>query len=136
MSLGKKEGFGMMMMRVLSHREPKKMSDMITIFAELFHNLPALTFLRFVSFSKIQIFLCFSRMMISSKISVWDFIVFGVSLVVPVAIALYNSCVQRQKTTSAVFLADRSLSALPISFSLGVSYLSAVTITGNRSYFH
>lgn len=76
-------------------------------------------------------------MMISSKVSVWDYIVFGVSLVVPVAIALYYSCVQRQKTTSAVFLADRSLSALPISFSLAVSYLSAVTITGKTiSYFH
>ena len=74
-------------------------------------------------------------MMISSKVSVWDFIVFGVSLVVPVAIALYYSCVQRQKTTSAVFLADRSLSALPISFSLAVSYLSmSVTITGKTSF--
>ena len=69
-------------------------------------------------------------MMISGKVSVFDFIVFGVSLVVPVAIALYYSCVQRQKTTNAVFLADRSLSALPISFSLAVSYLSALTITG------
>ena len=71
-------------------------------------------------------------MTMSGKVSVVDFIVFGVSLVVPVAIALYYSCVKRQKTTSAVFLADRSLSAVPISFSLAVSYLSAVTITGTE----
>ena len=68
--------------------------------------------------------------MMSSKISVVDYIVFGVSLVVPVAIALYYSCVKKQKTTNSVFLGDRSLTALPISFSLAVSYLSAVTITG------
>ena len=82
-----------------------------------------------------HIFLSFSffhRMMMtmSGKVSVVDFIVFGVTLVVPVAIALYYSCVKKQKTTSAVFLADRTLSSLPISFSLAVSYLSAVTITG------
>lgn len=70
-------------------------------------------------------------MTMSGKVSVVDFIVFGVTLVVPVAIALYYSCVKKQKTTNAVFLADRSLSALPISFSLAVSYLSTVTITGN-----
>ena len=69
-------------------------------------------------------------MTMSGKVSVVDFIVFGVTLVVPVAIALYYSCVKKQKTTSAVFLADRTLSSLPISFSLAVSYLSAVTITG------
>ena len=57
MSLGKKRGFwddddeG-----PVTQRTKEKMSDMITIFAELFHNLPALTF-RFVSFSKIQ--MCF-----------------------------------------------------------------------------
>ena len=67
---------------------------------------------------------------LSGKVSVVDFIVFGVSLVVPVAIALYFSCVKRQKTTSAVFLADRNLSAIPISFSLALSYLSANLITG------
>lgn len=31
------------------------------------------------------------------KVSVVDFIVFGVTLVVPVAIALYYSCVKKQK---------------------------------------
>ena len=81
-------------------------------------------------------FFLFHRMMMtmSGKVSVVDFIVFGVTLVVPVAIALYYSCVKKQKTTSAVFLADRTLSALPISFSLAVSYLSAVTITGEIFY--
>ena len=69
-------------------------------------------------------------LMMSNKISVVDYIVFGVSLVVPVAIALYYSCVKKQKTTSSIFLGDRTLTALPISFSLAVSYLSAVTITG------
>ena len=70
--------------------------------------------------------------MMSSKISVFDYIVFGVSLVVPVAIALFYSCVKKQKTTLSVFLGDRSLTALPISFSLAVSYLSAFTITGKN----
>ena len=73
--------------------------------------------------------------MMSSKISVFDYIVFGVSLVVPVAIALFYSCVKKQKTTLSVFLGDRSLTALPISFSLAVSYLSAFTITGKKIIF-
>ena len=72
--------------------------------------------------------------MMSSKISVFDYIVFGVSLVVPVAIALFYSCVKKQKTTLSVFLGDRSLTALPISFSLAVSYLSAFTITGKTLF--
>ncbi len=84
----------------------------------------------------------------TSKVSVVDYCVFGASLVVPIgesylffyftkkfsnifsAIALYYACIKKQKTTNSVFLGDRTLSALPISFSLAVSYLSAVTITG------
>lgn len=73
------------------------------------------------------------NMMLTTKISVVDYIVFGVSLVVPVAIALYNSCVKKQKTTNSIFLGDRALSALPISFSLAVSYLSAIAFTGEKT---
>lgn len=65
-----------------------------------------------------------------SKLSVVDFVVFGISLLIPVLIAVYYTFFNRQKTNATFLLGDRALSALPISFSLAVSYLSAVTITG------
>jgi len=64
------------------------------------------------------------------RISVIDYVVFGISLLIPVIIALYYTFINKQKSNSSFLLGDRALSALPISFSLAVSYLSAVTITG------
>ncbi len=48
-------------------------------------------------------------------------------------IAVYYTFVRKQKSNASFLLGDRALSALPISFSLAVSYLSAVTITGKGS---
>ena len=72
----------------------------------------------------------------SKKISVIDYVVFGISLLIPVLIAVYYTFVKKQKTNATFLLGDRSLSALPISFSLAVSYLSAVTITGKLPFWH
>ena len=65
-----------------------------------------------------------------NRISPIDYGVFGLSLVIPVIIAIYYACVQGQRTTSQYMMADRKITALPMAFSLTVSYLSAVTITG------
>ena len=67
----------------------------------------------------------------SKNISVIDYVVFAISLLIPVLIAIYYTFIKKQKSNAEFLLGDRSLSALPISFSLAVSYLSAVTITGN-----
>lgn len=64
------------------------------------------------------------------KISPIDYGVFGLSLVIPVIIAVYYACVKTQRTTSQYMLGDRKVTAIPMAFSLTVSYLSAVTITG------
>ncbi len=64
------------------------------------------------------------------QISPVDYSVFALSLLVPILIALYYAFVQKQKTTDAYMMGDRKVGALPMAFSLTVSYLSAVTITG------
>ena len=66
----------------------------------------------------------------SKKISVIDYVIFGISLLIPVLVSVYFGFVKKQKTIASYLYGDRSLSALPISFSLAVSYLSAMTITG------
>ena len=59
--------------------------------------------------------------MMSSKISVFDYIVFGVSLVVPVAIALFYSCVKKQ---------IRKVLKKPIpTFLLGIPHWNLLTLT-------
>ena len=65
-----------------------------------------------------------------NKISPVDYSVFALSLLVPALVALYYAFVQRQKTTDAYFLGNRKMGAVPLAFSLAVSYLSAATITG------
>jgi hypothetical protein len=67
------------------------------------------------------------------KISPVDYSVFALSLLVPVLIALYYAFVQKQKTTADYMLGNRKIGAVPMAFSLTVSYLSAVTITGRHS---
>ena len=67
-----------------------------------------------------------------SRISPIDYGVFGLSLVIPLIIAIYYACVKTQRTTAQYMLGDRKVSAIPMAFSLTVSYLSAVTITGKK----
>merc|ERR1719266_1024328 len=63
-------------------------------------------------------------------IGVADYVVFGVSLVIPVIISLYFCCIKKQTSNSDFLMANRSMSAIPMSFSLCASYMSAVVITG------
>ena len=63
-------------------------------------------------------------------IGVADYVVFGVSLVIPVIISLYYCCIKKQKSNSEFLMGNRSISAIPMSFSLCASYMSAVVITG------
>ena len=63
-------------------------------------------------------------------IGVADYVVFGLSLVIPVIISLYYCCIKKQKSNSEFLMANRSMSAIPMSFSLCASYMSAVVITG------
>lgn len=68
--------------------------------------------------------------MLFIKVSSIDYAVFALSLMVPILIALYYAFVRKQETTAQYMMGDRKVAALPMSVSLAVSYLSAVTITG------
>ena len=63
-------------------------------------------------------------------IGVADYVVFGVSLVIPVIISLYYCCIKKQTSNSDFLMGNRSINAIPMSFSLCASYMSAVIITG------
>ncbi|KAJ8045408.1 Sodium-coupled monocarboxylate transporter 1 [Holothuria leucospilota] len=64
-------------------------------------------------------------------LSVVDYIVFVVFLLASAAIGVYHAtCSGRQSTSSEYFLADRSMSAFPVSVSLAVSVVSAITTLG------
>ena len=63
-------------------------------------------------------------------IGVADYVVFGVSLVIPVIISLYFCCIKKQTSNSDFLMGNRSINAIPMSFSLCASYMSAVIITG------
>ena len=63
-------------------------------------------------------------------IGVADYVVFGVSLVIPVIISLYYCCIKKQKSNAEFLMGNRSINAIPMSFSLCASYMSAVVMTG------
>ena len=63
-------------------------------------------------------------------IGVADYVVFGVSLVIPVIISLYYCCIKKQKSNAEFLMGNRSINAIPMSFSLCASYMSAIVITG------
>lgn len=64
-------------------------------------------------------------------LSVVDYIVLVFFLLVSAAIGIYHAtCSGRQSTSSEYFLADRSMSAFPVSVSLAVSVISAITFLG------
>ena len=64
-------------------------------------------------------------------IGVADYVIFGVSLVIPVIISLYYCCIKKQKSNSEFLMGNRSINAIPMSFSLCASYMSAIVILGN-----
>ena len=59
-----------------------------------------------------------------------DYVVFGVSLVIPIIIALYFACIKKQRSISDFLIGNRSLSSVPMSFSLCTTYLSSLLLTG------
>ena len=67
-------------------------------------------------------------------IGVADYVVFGVSLVIPVIISLYYCCIKKQKSNAEFLMGNRTINAIPMSFSLCASYMSAVVMTGMFSW--
>lgn len=61
----------------------------------------------------------------------WDYVVLALVLIISAAIGIYYRMTGgKQKTTKEYLLADRSMSVLPIAFSLMASFMSAVTLLG------
>ena len=69
-----------------------------------------------------------------SNISGVDYGVFALSLLVPLFVAVYYACVRRQDTNVSFFMGNRNVGAVPMAFSLAVTYISAGTITGESSF--
>lgn len=66
-----------------------------------------------------------------SFFTVWDYLVLIVVLVLSAAIGVYYRLTGgRQKTTKEYLLADGSMPAWPVSFSLMASFMSAITLLG------
>ena len=60
-----------------------------------------------------------------------DYVVFGLMLLISSGIGIYHGCTGgKQRTTSEYFLGNRSMRTLPISISLLVTFLSAITLLG------
>ena len=69
---------------------------------------------------------------------VLDYILFCFILVVPITIAVVVRCTGgKQKTTSEYLVGNGHMSVVPVGISLGISFISAITILGYpaESYF-
>lgn len=76
--------------------------------------------------------------MASENTFTWaDYVVFlstiGLSLGIGIFYAVSGG---KQRTTKEYLMADRSLSVIPVSLSMSVSYLSSIAILGNSSEMH
>uniref|UniRef100_A0A1B0BUC7 Sodium-dependent multivitamin transporter n=1 Tax=Glossina palpalis gambiensis TaxID=67801 RepID=A0A1B0BUC7_9MUSC len=74
-----------------------------------------------------------------ASLQFWDYMVLVIILTVSSMIGIYYRLSGgKQKTTKEYLMADQSMSALPVSFSLMASFMSAVTLMGvsNESYHH
>ncbi|XP_055854921.1 putative sodium-dependent multivitamin transporter [Episyrphus balteatus] len=66
-----------------------------------------------------------------SVLSIWDYVILIVVLVISAGIGLYYRLTGgKQKTTQEYLLADRNMSIFPIAFSLMQSFMSAITLLG------
>ncbi|KAL5288547.1 hypothetical protein ACFFRR_009023 [Megaselia abdita] len=64
-------------------------------------------------------------------LSVYDYVVLVAVLITSASIGIYYRITGgKQKTTTEYLLADRSMSALPVSFTLMASFMSAITLLG------
>lgn len=68
--------------------------------------------------------------MVQPTISRLDFCIFALPLAVPAFIAIYFGLIRKQKDNNAYLVGNRSLSALPMSFSLALSFLTTTIVSG------
>ena len=66
-------------------------------------------------------------------LSVWDYIVFGLMLVLSSAVSLYYGYKGKQKSTKEYLTASGSMHWMPISISLMATFLSAIALMGMPS---
>ena len=60
-----------------------------------------------------------------------DYVVFSIMLLISALIGVWQACVGgKQNTTAEYLLADRRMNFLPVSISVLVSYLSAISLLG------
>lgn len=63
--------------------------------------------------------------------AVWDYVVFGVMLLISAAIGVYYAFAGGgQRSREAFLMGGRSMAALPVALSLTASFMSAVTVLG------
>src|SRR6218665_2337987 len=66
-----------------------------------------------------------------STFTVWDYLVFAITLAISAAIGIYYACSGgKQKTTAEYLLADSSMSAFPVALSIFATFISAGTSLG------
>ena len=72
-----------------------------------------------------------SEEMADDRFSVGDYVVFSIVLLISALIGIWHACKGgKQKTTAEYLLANRRLSFWPVSISILVSFLSAITLLG------
>lgn len=69
--------------------------------------------------------------MADDRFSVVDYVVFSIMLLISALIGIWHACMGgKQKTTAEYLLADRRMNHWPVSISILVSFLSAITLLG------
>ena len=69
--------------------------------------------------------------MADDRFTTVDYVVFSIMLLISVLIGIWHACMGgKQKTTAEYLLGNRQLSFLPVSISILVSFLSAITLLG------
>nr|XP_054752022.1 sodium-dependent multivitamin transporter-like [Lytechinus pictus] len=70
----------------------------------------------------------------AARLSVVDYVVFVMVLVISAAIGIYHACTGgKQRTTQEFFVADRKMQFVPVGFSLLASWMSAIALLGTPS---
>ena len=66
-----------------------------------------------------------------STFTVWDYLVFSITLAISAAIGIYYACTGgKQKTTAEYLLADRRMPAFPVALSIFATFIAAGTSLG------
>lgn len=59
-----------------------------------------------------------------------DYAVFGLTLVLSVAVGIYHAVISKPSTTKEYLLASRKMMSIPVALSLLASFMSGITILG------